>query len=242
MSKFVLLCFLFFVGQAEAAEVVKVKSPYSGSGEAGYSSNSGNTVNEAFYVALKLKYQKALSEVKAKVDVNYKTEQNIKTQERYVGDVQLNNFFSNKKKAYLFGQVRLVSDVFDETDLESNLIAGVGYLYKRPKKLKFVIELGAGDYNVRYTKVSGRKAYNSGLIKVFSKFEYQLNPQVAFEQDVFKYFITSSGNFESNTGFKVKLSQKVHLKLAYQYRYHNASDIGEKKVDTQTRLTFIYDF
>lgn len=220
----------------------KPKKGLSGAGEAGYSESTGNTNEEAAFAALKLDYLQDSYKLKGLVEVNTKKEDGVQTKERYVGDFQGNLYFSDYQKAYGFGQTRWEKDKFEDIDLNSYYIAGLGYNFYNEKDIVLAAEAGAGYQNNDYVANSEEKDFDQGIVKLYGNFEYQINEYVRFLQDLSGYYGQKQAKFESNTAFKIALASNLGLKASYKYRHNTAPAEGKVKDDTETLFTLIYNF
>lgn len=225
---------------AQAEE--EAKKGLSGSGEAGFSSSTGNTNEEAAYAALKLNYIQETYKLKGLIEANNKKEDSIQTKERYVGDFQGDLFFSDYQKAYGFGQARWEHDKFEAIELNSYYIAGLGYNFFNTEKMILAAEAGAGYQKNDFTNESDNSDLDQGIVKLFANFEYQLNDNIRFLQDLNEFYGQKQAKFESNTSFQVALASNLNLKATYKYRHNTAPADGKVKDDTETLFTLIYNF
>ncbi|MDX1351819.1 MAG: DUF481 domain-containing protein [Thiomicrorhabdus sp.] len=222
---------------AQAAE----QNGLSGSGELGFSDSTGNTVNTAFYGALKLKYTQEKYILKSLIEANYKSEDGTQTEERYLIELQGNRYYSADKSYYSFVAGRLEKNEFADIDLDTTLSLGLGKTLYKTEASELNGELGLGYQNTDYV-TTGVKSDTQTVAIGKLDFSHTINEQVKFTQDL---AVTSGENntrFESNTGFKVKVAEKMNLKASYKYRHNDKPAAGTKKTDTQTILTLIYDF
>ncbi|WP_371414924.1 YdiY family protein [Hydrogenovibrio sp. JE_KL2] len=239
-AKRTLLISLMMASTAAIADTKKYGT--SGSGEVGLSDSTGNTPSSSIYSSLRLKYLQKMYQLKGLVEANNKSENGVRTKERYVGDLQGNLFFSDYQKAYGFGQTRWESDHFSDIDLNSYYIAGLGYQFLDNDTAKLSAEVGLGYQSQNYTVKSGVKDFEQAIGKFSGKFGYSFNPNVRFFQGLTEYYGEKQANFESNTGLKVKLADNLNMKVSYKYRYNSAPAAGKVKEDTESMITMIYDF
>lgn len=232
---------LFSANQVMAAEA-KTDKGLHGSGEAGYSETTGNTNTEALYASLKLDYTQDMYKVKAKIDASNKKEDGNRTEERYVGDLQGNLYFSDYQKAYGFGQFRAENNRFEDIELNTYTLVGLGYNFIKEQDLVLTGEAGIGNQTQDYTKDSGEDDFSQLIGKLYGNFEYGFNANVRFLQNLTVFTGEMQTKYESNTGLKVKLNGNLNLKLNYQYRHNDNPATGKKKDDTETMLTLMYDF
>lgn len=210
-----------------------------GSGEFGYTNNTGNTESTAIIGAVKLDYIQPIYEVKTAFEVNNKSEDGVQTQERYVADLQYNRFYADDKSYYSFVQARFETDDFADLNLDSLYSLGMGKTFIKDDIRSFKAEAGIGFQSIDYIT-----AEDSDQIAARLKGEYthQINEQMAFSQDAIITGGSEQSKLEANTGLKVSMAENLNLKAGFKYR--TVSDVapGVEKVDTQTTLTIIYDF
>lgn len=235
---------LAVVAALHSAHVMAEDAPkkFSGSGEAGYNNTTGNTVSESLYAGLKFNYTETSYKVKSLIEANNKTENNVRTQERYVGDFQGNLYFSDYQAAYGFGQFRAENDRFASIDLNTYLIAGLGYQFFKEKNLVLSAEAGIGNQTEDYTTDTTSEDFSQAIAKLTGNFEYGFNANVRFLQDLSVFTGEKQSKYESNTGLRVALADNLSMKATFKYRYNSDPAEGSVKEDTETLVTLIYDF
>ena len=213
----------------------------SGSGELGFSDSTGNTVNTSFYGALKLNYTQENYTLKSLIEGNYKSEDGTQTEERYIVDLQGNRYYNADKSYYSFIGTRFEKNKFADIDLDSTISIGLGKSLYKTKDTYLNGEIGLGYQNTDYsTQGTKSDSQTVGIAKL--DFSHAINEQVKFTQDLSVTSGENSTKVETNTGFKIKVAEKMNLKATYKYRHNDNPAAGTKKTDTQTMLTLIYDF
>ena len=214
---------------------------FSGSGELGYSNNTGNTENSALYAALKMKYEQEKYLLKSLIESSYKSENGDETEERYLLDLQADYFYSPDKSIYSFAGARFEQNKFEDIDLDSTFSLGLGNKFVKTEKTEITGEVAIGYQNTDFiTKGIDSDSQTVGIAKLIAS--HQLNQQVSLLQDLSITTGAERTKFESNTGVKVKVSDKANLKLSYKYRNNDNPADGAKETDTQTLVTLTYDF
>ncbi|BCN93421.1 hypothetical protein THMIRHAM_12060 [Thiomicrorhabdus immobilis] len=217
------------------------KNGLSGTGELGFSDSTGNTVNTSLYGALKLNYTQKNYIIKSAIEADYKSENGTQTQERYIVNIQGNRYYSEDKSYYSFVGARFEKNKFADIELDSTFSLGLGKTLYKTEQTNLNGEVGLGYQNTDYvTKGADSDSQVVGIAKL--DFSHQINQQVAFTQDLSVSAGEKQTKFESNTGFKIKVAEKMNLKASYKYRHNDSPAPGTKKTDTQTVLTLIYDF
>jgi len=212
---------------------------FKGSGEFGYTSNTGNTESTAMIGALKLDYIQPIYEVKTAFEVNNTTEDGVQTQERYVADLQYNRFYADDKSYYSFIQARFETDDFADLNLDSLYSLGLGKTLIKDDVRTFKVEAGVGFQSIDYITAEDME---QAVARLKGDYTYQINEQVAFSQDAIITAGADQTKLEANTGLKVSMAEDLSLKAGFKYRTSSDVAPGVEKVDTQTTLTLIYDF
>lgn len=215
---------------------------FHGSGEAGYNSSTGNTKATSLLGAIKLNYNQTDSEFKSIFEVNYKTEDGEKTQERYSMDLQRNQYYALDRNFYSFVNGKFANSRFENLDLDATLSLGVGKSLYKTNETLLTGEAGVGYQSTSYTKAGGGDTDNQAIGRLKLDFTHKINAMVNFTQDVIYIAGSERSELETNTGFKVKVSDNMNVKAGYKYRHNDKPATGVKKTDTQTTFTLIYDF
>ena len=212
-----------------------------GNGEAGFSDNTGNTVSTNIYGALKLNYIQARHETKSLFELDYKSENKVQTQERYLIDVQNNRFYNDEHSYFSFVGGQLEKSRFEGIELAATLSLGLGKSLLKNKNSALTAEVGLGQKHTNYTSSTEEDRQRT---QAHLKLDYynEINLQSTFTQDAKVTSSSSETTFESNTGVKVKIADQLNLKITYKLRHNDTPPQGVKKLDTATALTLIYDF
>jgi len=215
----------------------------SGSGEAGYNSSTGNTTTTSAQAAIKLNYNQTDHELKSIFEVNYKSENNVQTQERYLLDLQRNQFYDEDRSYYSFVAGQFENSRFEEIDLDATLSLGLGKRLYHTDNTTLTGEIGLGFQSTTLSSAAGGKTTDQTIGRLKFDFNHKINEMVTFSQDALILAGSNRTKFEANTGFKVKVAANMSVKASYKYRYNDKPAAANiKKTDTQTALTLIYDF
>jgi putative salt-induced outer membrane protein len=216
---------------------------FSGSGEAGYNSSTGNTTTTSMFGAIKLNYNQVGHELKSILEVNYKSENDIQTQERYLLDLQRNHFYNEARSYYSYVGGKFENSRFENIDLDAVLSVGLGKTLYQTERTNLTGELGLGYQSITYTSAAGGNSTDQIIGRLKLDFNHQINEQVTFTQDALLLAGSDRTKLETNTGLKVKVANSMNVKLGYKYRHNDKPATASlKKTDTQTTLTLIYDF
>jgi len=215
---------------------------FYGSGEAGLNDSTGNTTSTTLYGALKLNYNETNHELKSVFEVNYKSDNNVQSQERYLMDVQSNRFYSQDRSYYSFIGGQLEKSRFEGIELDTTLAIGLGKNLFKNDRTQLTGEAGIGYQSTTYTDEVGDKSTDQTVGRFKLVLDHQINATVDFYQDAIYKTSSERNQIETNTGLKVKVAERLNFKAAYKYRHNDNPASNIKKTDTQTVLTLIYDF
>ncbi|QKI89203.1 DUF481 domain-containing protein [Thiomicrorhabdus xiamenensis] len=214
----------------------------SGSGELGYSDSDGNTVSTSLYGSLKAKYTQPVYEVKTLIEANYKSENDIQTQERYLLDAQMNRFYNEAHNYYSFVGARFEKSKFEGVDLDATYTLGLGKELYKTTSTQFLVELGVGYQTIDYSDDFGNGSEDQVIGRFKAEVTHKLTQYADFSQDVTATFGEANTKTEANTAVKVKMAEKLRLSVGYKYRHNSDPADGALKLDTQTLVTLVYDF
>ncbi|WP_319379704.1 DUF481 domain-containing protein [Thiomicrorhabdus sp.] len=214
----------------------------SGSGELGFTNNSGNTESTVLYAGLKGKYVQPVYEIRSLLEAHYQSEDSVQTQERYLLDVQGNRFYSRDRGYYSYIGARFEKSRFEFIDLDAVYSLGLGKDLFRTEQTKATGEVGIGYQVTDYSRSTTQRDTDQLIGRLKIDLDHQFNEISAFHQDITLITGYDQSKVESNTGLKFKLADQLKLSASYKYRYNSKPASGSKDVDTQTILTLIYDF
>lgn len=215
---------------------------FKGNGEFGYSKASGNTESSSLFGALNFSYSREQDEIVSKIEANQQSEDSQTTQERYLLDLQYNRFYTTEKDYYSFIGARFEQNKFEGIDLDSTYNLGLGKKLYQTSEMKLKGEIGLGYQTIDYTTEAGGDSDSQAIARGKLDYQYTINANVDFAQDLLVTAGSNQTKFEANTAVKVKLAEQMRLKAGFKYRHNTDPAESAEKTDTQTLLTLVYDF
>lgn len=212
---------------------------FSGSGEFGYSSASGNTDNQSIYARLKMNYAFANYELTGQLEANTQEENSQKTAEKYQAQVQLNTFYNEARDYYSFVGGKFKQDTFAAIDLNSVYSLGLGKKLYKTEATDLTTELGLGYETTDFTDNTSE---NQAVASARFNASHQYNKNVKIAQELLGTFGKDGEKYEAITSVKVKMTDAMKLSAGYKYLHNTSPAAGTKKTDTETLMTLIYDF
>jgi putative salt-induced outer membrane protein len=209
----------------------------SGKGELGFIKKTGNTETETLTGKLTLDYIVNQWEHYGKVEAYNDSTDDVTTAERYTGEYKLSYLMS--KIDYLFGNVRFVTDRFEDIDQSWAYTGGWGHRFYNEKKLKLKTELGAGYKSYDYIDAEDRE---EAIVRGYLDFLYGLTDTAKFTQTALVEYGEDNTFVETESGLAVAINSSLALKASYTWRHNTDPVAGKEKSDTITALSLTYDF
>jgi putative salt-induced outer membrane protein len=224
---------------ALAQDEDETKLGWSGTGEFGYISTTGNSETEAGNAKLEFIYNQEKWRHRLFAAANLSSEDGEEDSERYQFEAQTDYKLSDV--SYLFGSFRWDADKFGPYDPQSSLTAGYGReLFKTPNHL-LKAEIGAG-YRQLEERVSGETT-SDAILRLLLDDSWQITENTQWLNRLLVESGSDNTFSQFNTALQVAMNAKFAVKLGYEIR--NNSDIppeSTEKTDTTTTVNLVYNF
>ena len=235
-SLFLSVASAFAQDEEEAVEL-----GWSGTGELGFVSTTGNTETVALNGKLNFVLQQERWRHRFSGTALATSEDGITDNERYTMEVQSDRILS--EKSWLFGAFRWDADKFGSYDPQMSLTAGYGRQLMKSEKHELKGEIGAGYKKLEET-VSGDTS--TDLIARFLLDDFwQVFKTTQWTNRLLVEAGSSNTFTQFNTGLAVSMNEKFALKLGFEVR-HNTDvprDIADSEnTDTITSVNLVYNF
>ncbi len=212
---------------------------WNGMGEAGFNSRTGNTVSENLNARLRVNFIQETTEYKSLLEVQYRSENNTTTSERYVIDLQADQYLNTARDFYAFVNTRGERDKFADLDSDLSFAVGLGRVLYRTDASLLKGEAGIGYQSVKFIEKDDDFDQVTGRLKL--DFDHKFNETYSFIQDLLYFVGSEQYKLETNTGLRAALNSKFSVSASYKYRY-NSNPGDAKKTDGETNLSLIYRF
>ncbi|MBE0493220.1 MAG: DUF481 domain-containing protein [Thiomicrospira sp.] len=232
---------LFLNTALVSAEASNDELGFHGSGEAGFNQKTGNVNSESLLARLSINYSQIQNDYKGLLEIENKTEQDVKVSERYVLDLQADRYFTEDKNYYAFVNARGEQDEIAGLDQDVSLTLGLGKVLYRTSQTRLSTELGLGYQEVDYVNDS-ENDFNQTTGRAKLDFSHKFNDNVRFVQDLTYFTGAEQYKTESHSSLRVALNSKLSVSTSYKYRYNSNPADAAKKTDTETSLSLIYSF
>jgi len=150
----------------------------------------------------------------------------------------LSSAYDLTPRSYLVGAARYDHDNFASYLWRGVAATGYGYRWFDDDRLRLLTEIGPG-FRRSHVKKTGM-IENEAIGRGFADFSYRLTDNTRLMDS----FLVESGRLgtfvQNDIGLQVAMSQRLALKLGYQVRYNSKVERGFKKTDTVTMLNLVY--
>ncbi len=242
LTKTVLAAALLLTVSAYAQdEEEAVELGWSGTGEFGFVSTTGNTETVALNGKLNFVLQRERWRHRFSGTALQTSENGTKDNERYTMEVQSDRILS--EKSWLFGAFRWDADKFGSYDPQMSLTAGYGRQLMKSEKHELRGEIGAG-YKKLEERVSGDST-SEAIARFLLDDSWQVFKTTLWTNRLLVEAGSSNTFTQFNTGLAVSMTDKFAVKLGFEIRHNTdvPQDIDDSEnTDTITSVNLVYNF
>ncbi|HYG08159.1 MAG TPA: DUF481 domain-containing protein [Stenotrophomonas sp.] len=233
---------------ALAQEEASTPRKWTGSGELGLTSASGNTRSQNLNALLSVGLDEGRwhhdasafwlrSRGNVLIDDNGVARSTTRDTANRFG-VNLSSAYDLSKRSYLVGSARYDHDNFASYQWRG--VAGIGYGYRwfDDARRHLLTEFGPGFRRSREA-ATGHVA-NETIVRGLADFSWRLTDNTKLLDTLLLETGRLSTFVQNDIGLQVAMSKRLALKLGYQVRYNSKVDPGFKKTDTVTTLNLVY--
>lgn len=260
-----LAAFASFAAQAQddTSAATKNNGGWSGSGEFGFASATGNSrsqnvnaklglnqeneqwKNSFFVDALRSKSQQTVVDSAGNTVEQFNT-----TANRYDGGASVG--LKLDPRSYIVGAARYEHDDFGANLWQGIVSLGYGYIALKDERNELSFEIGPGykryrpadvDVVVDGVLVPQRQATQSEMVaRGLVNYKYKLTANTAFEDTLLMEAGSKNTYLQNDAGLAVSMTKKLALKVGFQVRHNSDVQPGTKKMDTLTTTNLVYSF
>ena len=218
-----------------------VKLGWTGTGEFGFVSTTGNTETVALNGKLNFVLQRERWRHRFSGTALATSEDGIKDNERYTVEIQSDRILS--EKSWLFGAFRWDADKFGSYDPQTSLTAGYGRQLMKSEKHELKGEIGAG-YKKLEERVSGDSS-SEAIARFLLDDSWQVFKTSLWTNRLLVESGSSNTFTQFNTDLAVSMTEKFAVKLGFEVRHNTdvPNDIEDSEnTDTITSVNLVYNF
>ena len=233
-----LLLFVANVFAQDAAEEERVLG-WTGTGEFGFVSTTGNTESEALNAKLNFVRTKERWRHRFSATALSTSEDGIKDNERYTLEIQSDRALSTK--SWLFGSFRWDADKFGSYDPQLSVTAGYGHQLMKSEKHELKGEIGAG-YRKLEERITGFSS-SEAIVRFLLDDSWQIWSTTLWTNRLLVETGSSNTFTQFNTGLAVSMTTKFAVKLGFEARNNTTVPPGDSEsTDTITSVNLVYNF
>lgn len=212
---------------------------WSGKGELGYVSTSGNTDSDALNFALEILKNTENWRYRFGGAALITSKNGDKDNERYSAELQADRKLN--EKSYIFAIYRYDADKFGAYDPQQSFTAGYGRELMKSDTHELKIEIGAG-YKKSEERVTGFSS-NEFIGRLLLEDTWQIVESTGWNNRL----LIESGSDNTftlfNTGLTVAMTDKLAVRLGWEYRHNSDIPPGTTdKTDTTTSANLVVNF
>ena len=217
------------------------KLGWTGTGELGFVSTTGNTETTALNAKLNFILQRERWRYRFSGTAMKTSENGITDNERYTVEIQGDRRLTGK--SWLFGSFRWDADKFGSYDPQMSLTAGYGHQLMKSEKHELRGEIGAG-YKKLEERVSGDSS-SEAIARFLLDDAWQVFKTTLWTNRLLVEAGSSNTFTQFNTDMAISMTDRFAVKLGFEVRHNTdvPDDIEDSKnTDTITSVNLVYNF
>ncbi len=231
--------FLLTAGVYAQDETKVAERDWTGNGEFGLVSTTGNT--ETLALNLKLKFVKKSEKWRHRFagSALASSKNGVKDNERYTLELQSDRKFS--EQSYMFGSFRWDADKFGAYDPQMTATTGYGRELMKTERHELKGEIGAGYRNLKET-LSGASS-SEIIVRLLLNDAWQMFKSTHWTNRLLIEAGADNTFTQFNTGVAVSMNEQFALKFGFEIRNNSNVPTGNtEKTDTTTTMNLVYNF
>ncbi len=211
---------------------------WSGKGEFGLVSTSGNSDTQSINLALEFIYDSEKWRHRLAAGAISAEDDGETTAKRY--DFGAQTDYKLTQKSYVFGALRYENDDFSAYEDQTTLTFGYGRQLLDNKVHKLKIEGGVG-YRTATLEETGEDE-NDAILRGVVNWTWKITPTTTLGER----FLVESGSdntyVQNDLGLNVAINSRFAVKLGFQVRHNTDVPEGVEETDTLTSANLVYNF
>jgi len=226
---------------AQDEEEVAVETGWTGTGEFGFVSTTGNTETVALNAKLNFIRTGERWRHRFSGTALQTSEDGNKDNERYTMELQSDRKIN--EKSWLFGAFRWDADKFGSYDPQMSFTAGYGRQLMRSEKHELKGEIGAG-YKKLEERVSGDSS-SEAIARFLLDDSWQVFTTTLWTNRLLVEAGSSNTFTQFNTDLAVSMTDRFAVKLGFEVRHNTdvpQDIVDSENTDTITSANLVYNF
>lgn len=246
MLKYSLMALLLIPAFVYAAETTSTDSNqqdsifngWSGEGELGFASTSGNTETESLNAKLGLTKEKGKWKHSASLESVRASTDDVTNVDRI--EFKEKSEYKPGEKSYVFGKVRYEDDKFSGYDYQSSISFGAGSPFIKTDAHALDASAGIGYRKLKDTLT--QETLNDAILTADAKYEYIISKTGSFIEIISIETGDENTHLKSETALKSKVSGNLASKISYVVKRNSDVPVGTEKTDKLLTVSLVYSF
>ncbi|VAW70247.1 hypothetical protein MNBD_GAMMA09-1591 [hydrothermal vent metagenome] len=210
---------------------------WTGEGELGYTSTSGNTDSQSLNAKFGLGKEYVKWKHNAKLELLQSSNSGVNSADSIVFTEKSEYRFA--EKTFVFGRLRYEQDEFSGFHYQSVVSFGAGHVFLDAIKHKLEASAGAGYRDFEYDAGANvQELVFDGELK----YAYIISETSTFNQNFFIESGSSNTYSKSETFLKLVVVGNLGAKFGYEVKHNSDVPVGTEKTDSITTATLVYSF
>lgn len=210
---------------------------WSGEGEIGAFSSTGNTRNAGVAIGLKLRREGVYWTHKLQFTTDYQKTNGLVSREQYLASY--NPQYTLSDRFYAYGLAQFERDRFQGFASRYSLSPGFGYRVYNSDDLKLAFEGGPA---IRFTDYVDEPDRTTTSALGSLDFAWRANRSIRLTQQASAYLESDNSTFTSTTSLEAGMLKGLKARLSYRYEHDTDPPDGSRRTDTLSRFTLVYGF
>jgi len=224
-------------GKTATVETAQASPKWTGEGELGAFTSSGNAPGVGFVGGIKMLVEGENWRVGSSARVDYQETANVVTRDQYRLTTEPNYKFS--PRGYVFGLGQYEKDRFQGFTSRYSVSGGLGYSLIAQDDAKVNVKAGPAWRRTLATN-GDRETIVAGLASV--DVNVKLAPSLQYVQDASAYVDAHGSTLYTLAALDSRLIGKLKARLSYMVQHETAPEPGRMATDATSRLTLAYQF
>lgn len=236
-KKLLLVITIGVISSPSIATETPVNKNWNANIDAGYVGTTGNSETTTFRAKAHFDYSHSL--VRHAIDLSglNTAESGTRSAEKYTAAYQAD--FDLGERQGLFGRASYEDDRFSGFEYDTSLSAGYFYRLLNDDTHYFQVEVGPG---YRWQETDDGDSLNAAILRLFGEYRWQITDTARFTQTLSGELGKDNDVYQSLSELATTISDRLELKLSYDYKYSTFVPIGVDDVDTITSVGISYIF
>lgn len=211
---------------------------WSGEGELGFTTTSGNTDSESLNTKLGVSKSHGKWAHKASLEALKASTNNVTSADSMV--LREKSQYNFAEKSYGFGKLRYEDDKFSGFDYQAALTFGFGSRFIQNDTHVLDMSLGLGYRSSKNTAT--QETNGEGVVSADASYEYKISATASFSEAISIEAGDDNTHSESETVLKTRINGNLASKIGYLVKHNSDVPVGVEKTDKILSVSLVYSF